>query len=82
MPRYRVEQYIVDVDVYEVAADDRVSAIKKILEGDGELLHTNYSYADDSRGMPIKKFSAEEIERLDYDENNLVPSIRDVIRID
>jgi hypothetical protein len=83
MPKFRVEQYETHVAYYEVESDDLVNAIKEVMNGGGNMIHTEFIDVDMDRGMPTAELSKDESIRLGlYIDDDFVHSIRSVKEIE
>lgn len=88
MPKFIVNQLEVHSQAYEIEAESRVDAIRKLVDGDHEgIIADGESVCldtDDTRGMPVEgEFSDEEIEALSEDglcdrQGDYVPTISSV----
>ena len=84
MPTYRVEQYEVHTQTYEVEAKSKALAIKKVIEGQGRAIDNSLEYIEvmEDFGMATdeNEVLTEELEQLGVNLGNCdyIPSIRSI----
>lgn len=82
MKKYRVEQFILCRDTYEVEAASEVEAAAKVLAGEGELLEGSFTSDYDSiamnHGMPLTEEQINKLRAL-YEEVDPSSHLAEVI---
>lgn len=82
MAIFKVEQYELWSQSYEVEASSKAEAIVKILQGQGEVLDNMLEYIQtcEDKGLRVSENQdlAQEVERLGILIDDVIPSIRDV----
>ncbi|MCE9555418.1 MAG: hypothetical protein K8T91_18870 [Planctomycetes bacterium] len=80
MPQYEIEQYEIHVQKYRVEARDEARAIKRLYDGEAEVVDNGLEYVEvaDDRGMPIESCPdlADALRLLGEDAEEIIPSIR------
>jgi len=84
MPEFEIEQYEIHVATYKVEADDEADAIAKVLDGDGEQTGVEYIGVAENLGLPVdaNRELAGELSQLGVTVGDVVPSIRNVARVE
>lgn len=79
---FEVEQYELHSVKYRVRAKDEASAIKKVLDGEAEVIDNSMEYIETAEdvGMPSdeNRNLAEALEVMGVDCEDIIPSIRSI----
>lgn len=88
MPLYRIEQYQIYVQAYNVRADSEAEAVQKVLSEDESIVEeideAQYLQVDEEHGLPAEDSYAdlaEELEDRGIQCTDVIPSIRDIMVI-
>ena len=86
MPEYEIEQYEIHVSKYRVEAESEAEAIVRVLGGRGEPVDNSQEYVEtcEDRGLSTSEHRelAEQLRALGVPVDEVVPSIRSVIRVE
>lgn len=87
MARFRIEQYEVHTQTYEVDADSPGEAIVKVFNGVADTVDNTLKYieVDEERGMPLHNLSREDVDYINdagYSVDGYVNSVRSVCEAD
>ena len=87
MPIYRIEQYELHTETYQLEADSEAEAIKKMFDGEGEVVDGGMEFieVDDEMGLPVDEYKelTEALRAINVTvDENVIPSIRSIEQIE
>jgi len=82
MPKYRIEQYEVYSQMYEVEANSEAGAIAKLIRGEAVPQDDSFVFVEtcEDLGMPVENYQ-DFAEQLGCSGNCVIPGIRSIERI-
>lgn len=83
MPSYKVEQYEIWTQTYQIEAASEAEAIKKLFDGEADAMDNGLEYIEvaDDFGMAVEEAPelADELRKLDVPVGDcIIPSIRSI----
>lgn len=85
MKKYRVEQYELYAQTYEVEAENKIDALKRLFDGQGSIISNGLDFVQvATEYFQPNLFSSDELNAIDTFctiEDDCVPSIRSIIEI-
>ncbi len=85
MPIYEIEQYEMHTQTYRVQADTEAEAIAKLFEGEAEPLNGGLEFIEvaSDYGLPADEYRdlVEELRKLDISVDEVIPSIRSIVKV-
>ena len=86
MPTFEIEQYELHTQRYRVEAESEAEAIKRLFDGEAQPVEGSLEFVDvaDDLGLPVEEYAelAEALKELEVSMDDVIPSVRDIVRIE
>ena len=86
MPKFKIEQYELHAQGYEVEAANEAEAIKKVFDGEADALDNSLEYVEvaEDYGLPAENYPdlVTKLEQLGEHVDELISSIRSVEQVE
>ena len=86
MPTFEIDQYELHAQRYRVKAESEAEAIKRLFDGEAQPVDGSLEFIDvaDDLGLPVEEYAelAEALKALEVSLDDVIPSIRDILRVE